>query len=72
VLCFSRPQPSSVATQSTNKKRKAEVVKKTAAKKAKASSGWVPSSKMVPPPPNVGPAKKVGVLKIAQLKAKPR
>jgi hypothetical protein len=37
----------------------------------KASIGQAPSSRMVPPPPKVGPAKKVGVLKISRSKAKP-
>jgi hypothetical protein len=48
------------------------VAKKLATKKAKAGSGRAPSSRMVPPPPKAEPAKKVGVLKIARSKAKPR
>jgi hypothetical protein len=52
-------------------KWKAEVAKKLADKKMKAGSGRAPSSRMVPPAPKAGPAKKVGVLKITQAKAKP-
>jgi hypothetical protein len=72
VSYFPRPQPGSAASQSANKKRKAEVAKKLAAKKAKAGMGWASSSKTVPPPPKAGPAKKVGILKISRLKARPR
>jgi hypothetical protein len=68
---FPHPQPGSVASRSANKKRKAEVAKKLAAKKSKAGSGRAPSSRMVLPPPKVGQAKKLGILKIAQPKAKP-
>jgi hypothetical protein len=71
VSYFPRPQPGSTASQSANKKWKAEVANKSTAKKAKASSSQAPSSRMVPPPPKAGPAKKVGVLKITQPKAKP-
>jgi hypothetical protein len=71
VTYFPRPQPGSAASQVASKKRKAEVSKKLVAKKAKAGLGRAPTSKMVPPPPKVGPAKKVGILKFARLKAKP-
>jgi hypothetical protein len=71
VSYFPRLQPDSVASQSSNKKWKAEVAKKLAAKKAKVGSGQAPLSRMVSPLPKVGPAKKVCVLKIAQSKAKP-
>jgi hypothetical protein len=70
VSYFPRPQPGSAASQSANKKRKAEVAKKLATKKAKAGSGRAPSSRMVAPLPKAGLAKKVGVLKIARPKAK--
>jgi hypothetical protein len=71
VPYFPCPQPGFTSSQAANKKRKAKVAKKPAAKKVKAGSGQAPSSKMVPPLPKVRPSKKVGVLKIAQLKAKP-
>jgi hypothetical protein len=71
VLYFPCPQPSSAASQVTNKKRKAEVAKKPATKKAKAGSSRAPSSKMVPPPPKAGLAKKADILKIARPKARP-
>jgi hypothetical protein len=70
VPYFPRPQPGSAASQSANKKRKAEVAKKLATKKAKAGSGRAPSSRMVAPLPKAGLAKKVGVLKIARPKVK--
>jgi hypothetical protein len=72
VPYFPRPQPGSIASQLANKKRKAEVAKKSIAKKVKVGSGWAPASRMVPPPPKAGPARKVGVLKIARPKAKSR
>jgi hypothetical protein len=72
VPYFPRPQPSSAASQAANKKRKAKVAKKLTAKMVKAGLGRAPSSKMILPPPIAGPAKKVGILKIARLKAKPR
>jgi hypothetical protein len=71
VLYFPCPQPSSAASQVTNKKPKAKVAKKPATKKAKVGSSRAPSSKMVPPPPKAELAKKAGVLKIARLKARP-
>jgi hypothetical protein len=48
------------------------VVKKQAAKKARASMGCASLSRVVPPLPNVGSAKKVSVLKISQPKARPK
>jgi hypothetical protein len=71
VPYFPCPQPGFTASQAANKKRKVEVAKKLAAKKAKAGSGRAPSSKMVPPLPKARPSEKVGVLKIARTKAKP-
>jgi hypothetical protein len=43
-----------------------------ATKKVKAGPNRVPPSKTVPPLPKMGPAKKVDILKITRLKAKPR
>jgi hypothetical protein len=71
VPYFPRPEPGSTTSQSTNKKRKAEVAKNPAAKKAKADTGRAPSSRVVPPLPRVGPTKKGGVLKISHPKARP-
>jgi hypothetical protein len=71
VSYFPQPQPGSAASQLANKKRKVEVANKPPAKRVKAGSGQAPSSRMVPPPPKAGPAKKVGVLKIARPKVKP-
>jgi hypothetical protein len=47
------------------------VVKKLATKKAKAGAGRAFSSRVVLPPPKAGPTKKVSVLKISRLKARP-
>jgi hypothetical protein len=66
-----RPRPGSKASQAANKKRKAEVSKKPAAKSVKAGPSRAPPSKMAPPRPKVGSSKKVGVLMIARPKAKP-
>jgi hypothetical protein len=71
VPYFPCPEPSSAASQSANKKRKAEVAKKPATKKVKVGMGRASSSRVVPPPPKAGPARKVGVLKISWLKAGP-
>jgi hypothetical protein len=71
VLYSPRPGPGSTASQSANRKRKAVVAKKTAAKKAKAGSGPASSSRVVLPPPKAGPTKKVSVLKISHPKARP-
>jgi hypothetical protein len=71
ISYFPHPQPGSVAAQLTNRKRKAEVAKKSVAKKAKAGMGWASSSKVVLPPPRARPTKKVGVLKISRPKARP-
>jgi hypothetical protein len=60
-----------VASQSANRKRKAEVVEKPVAKKVKAGAGRASSSRVVPPPPKVGPTKKVSVLKVSCPKARP-
>jgi hypothetical protein len=71
ISYFPRPQPGSTAAQLTNRKRKAEVAKKSIAKKAKAGTGWASSSRVVPPPPRATPTKKDGVLKISHPKARP-
>jgi hypothetical protein len=62
----------SASSHLASRKRKAEVVKKQAAKKARASMGCASLSRVVPPLPKVGSAKKVSVLKISQPKARPR
>jgi hypothetical protein len=64
--------PGSEASQAAKKKWKAEVSKKSAAKRAKAGPSRAPLSKTVTPPPKTGQAKKIGVLKIFRSKAKPR
>jgi hypothetical protein len=46
------------------------VSKKTAAERAKAGPSQALPSKTAPPSPKMGPAKKVGILKIAQPKVK--
>jgi hypothetical protein len=71
VSYFPHPEPGFVASQSANRKQKAEVVKKPAAKKVKAGTGQASLSRVVPHLPRVGPTKKVGVLKISQSKARP-
>jgi hypothetical protein len=65
-----RPLPSSKASQTANKKWTTEVSKKPAAKRAKAGPSQASPPKMVPPQPKMGPAKKIGILKIARSKAK--
>jgi hypothetical protein len=71
VLYSPHPEPSSVASQLANRKRKAEVATKQTAKKAKAGSSRASSSRVVPPSPKEGPTKKVSVLKISHAKAQP-
>jgi hypothetical protein len=66
-----RPLPGSKASQVANKKRKAEVSKKSASKRLKASPSRALPSKAVLPPPKEESSKKVGVLKISRPKAKP-
>jgi hypothetical protein len=56
----------------TIKKRKAKVSKRPTAKKAKAGLSRAMPSKAVPLLPKLGLAKKIGFLKIARPKAKPR
>jgi hypothetical protein len=65
------PEPGFAASQSVNKKRKVEVAKNLATKKAKDGSGWAYSSRVVPPSPKAGLTKKVSVLKISHPKARP-
>jgi hypothetical protein len=71
MLYSPHPLPGSEASQEANKKQKAEVSKKPAAKRAKAGMSRAPPSKTAPPPPKTGPTQKIGVLKISRPKAKP-
>jgi pyruvate/2-oxoglutarate dehydrogenase complex dihydrolipoamide acyltransferase (E2) component len=64
------PLPGSEASQAASKKWKVEVSKKTAAERAKAGPSQALPSKTAPPSPKMGPAKKVGILKIARPKVK--
>jgi hypothetical protein len=66
-----RPLPGFEASQAAVKKWKAKVSKKPTVKRAKAGPSQAMLSKMAPPPPKSGPAKKISILKIARLKAKP-
>jgi hypothetical protein len=70
VLYAPQPLPGSEASQAANKKWKAKVSKKPAAKKMKAGLGRAPSSKTTPLPAKIGSVKKVGVLKVTRLKTK--
>jgi hypothetical protein len=65
------PLPGSVASQVAIKKRKVEVSKRSAVKKANVGPSQAVPSKVVPPPPKLGPAMKIGVMNIARPKAKP-
>jgi hypothetical protein len=49
-----------------------KMLKKLATKRVKTSPSRAPSSKTAPPSPKMGPAKKIGILKISRSKAKPR
>jgi hypothetical protein len=71
VPYFRRSEPDSTASWFANRKRKAEVVKKPATKKANTGTARASSSRVVPSLPRVGPTKKVGVFKISHLKARP-
>jgi hypothetical protein len=67
-----RPLSGSKASQAAIKKQKAEVSKKPTVKRVKVDSGRATPSKTAPPsPPKMGPTKKISILMIAQLKAKP-
>jgi hypothetical protein len=61
-----RPLPGTEASQAAIKKRKAEVSRRPAAKRAKGGPSRAMLTKTPPPPSKSGPAKKIGVLKIAR------
>jgi hypothetical protein len=63
-----RPLPVSKASQAANRKQKAEVSKKLAAKKAKADPSKTQLSRSVTPPPKPGPT--TNIVKMARPKAK--
>jgi hypothetical protein len=64
------PLPGTKASHKAIKKRKAEVSMRPTVKRAKTGKSQATPSKMAPPPSKLGPAKKIGVLKIAQPKAR--
>jgi hypothetical protein len=66
-----RPLPSSEASRAVREKQKAKVSKKSAAKKAKTGPVQATPSKAVPPPSMMGPLRKVNVVKVVRLRAKP-
>jgi hypothetical protein len=66
------PRPIPDFDASATMKGKRELLKKPVAKKAKVVPGWTTSSKTVSPPSITGPSRKIGIVKIARPKAKPR
>jgi hypothetical protein len=65
------PLPDSEANQAAKEKRKVEVSKNPAAKRAKNSPIRATPSKAPPPPSKTGPPKKISIVKIVQPRAKP-